>query len=120
MHNWNLFLANVVSPGKVASYLNTEGVLTSGTMDEKLEQIHTQFWVALYPDEYEIYANYRRTGYPVLIPLNAAGNVTNGTIPRRLIYPASEEGNNSDNYSAAISKIPGGNVFTGRVWWDKP
>ncbi len=42
----------------------------------------------------KLFANWRRTGYPKLTPSrNAASypnNVTNGEIPRRFIYPASE------------------------------
>ncbi|HEX9828444.1 MAG TPA: SusD/RagB family nutrient-binding outer membrane lipoprotein [Flavobacteriaceae bacterium] len=82
-----------------------------------LEQINTQYWIATFLDEYEAYANWRRTGYPVLTPVNYPGNESNGTIPRRLIYPTNEVVLNAENYNAAISS-QGPDKFTTRMWWD--
>ena len=83
-----------------------------------LEQINTQYWVATFLNEYETFANWRRTGFPVLVPVNYPGNETNGTIPRRLTYTESEATNNADNYAAAIA-AQGPDVLTTRVWWDQ-
>lgn len=69
-------------------------------------------------DEQEIYANWRRTGYPQLTPVNFPGNVTNGTIPRRIKYPTSEYSVNSSNLAKALER-QGRDVFTTRIWWDK-
>ena len=82
-----------------------------------LEQINTQYWAATFLNEYETFSNWRRTGFPVLTPVNYPGNVTNGTIPRRLTYSESEQSTNPDNYAAAIA-IQGPDVLTTRVWWD--
>lgn len=91
----------------------------SGTTAQQLEQIHTQFWVThfMFTDYIEIYANWRRTGYPVLIPVNYPGNETGGTIPRRLRYPESEQSLNRENYSDAL-QMQGPDLYTTRVWWD--
>ena len=51
-----------------------------------MEQVNTQLWAAVLLNEYEAFANWRRTGYPVLTPVDYPGNVTGGTIPRRLRY----------------------------------
>ena len=83
-----------------------------------MNQIHTQIWIGLFVDEQEIYANWRRTGYPVLAPVNFAGNVTNATIPRRIKYPTNEYSVNSINLSKAVER-QGRDAFTTRVWWDK-
>jgi len=83
-----------------------------------LEQINTQYWAATFLNEYEAFANWRRTGFPVLVPVNYPGNVTNGTIPRRLTYSTSEQSNNVANYEAAIA-AQGPDELTTRVWWDK-
>lgn len=88
------------------------------SFEKQLEQINTQIWVALYLDEYEVFANWRRTGYPVLVPVNYPGNVTAGTIPRRLIYPNAEGASNTKNVQEAIAR-QGANTLTTRVWWDK-
>jgi hypothetical protein len=85
-----------------------------------LEDINTQYWITTFMDEYEAWANWRRSGFPVLTPVNYIGNVTNGTIPRRFTYPGPEAAVNGKNYNDAVSRISGGDVMTGRVWWDKP
>lgn len=101
-----------------APYLTLNPYNTAGTFDQKMNQIHTQIWIALFVDEQEVYANWRRTGYPVLVPVNFPGNVTNGTIPRRLKYPVSEYSVNSSNLAEAL-KRQGEDTFTTKIWWDK-
>ncbi len=82
-----------------------------------LEQINTQYWAATFLNEYEAFSNWRRTGFPVLVPVNYPGNVTNGTIPRRMSYSESEQTNNAENYQEAIAR-QGPDELTTRVWWD--
>jgi hypothetical protein len=91
-----------------------------------LSQINTQYWLCTILDEYEAWSNWRRTsniatnpnGYPALTPTVYPGNVTKGTIPRRLEYPASEKVTNSASYNAAVARLTGGDMLTSRVWWD--
>ena len=83
-----------------------------------LEQIGEQYWVVNWLNFYEAYANWRRTGYPVLTPVNYPGNESNGQIPRRVRYPSSEYSVNPDNLAAAVAAM-GPDAFTTRVWWDK-
>lgn len=83
-----------------------------------LEMINNQFWIATLFNGYEAWSNWRRSGYPALVPVNYPGNVTNATIPRRLPYPLSEANNNGANYNEAAAAVPGGDKLTGRVWWD--
>ncbi|KVV13242.1 SusD/RagB family nutrient-binding outer membrane lipoprotein [Flavobacterium sp. TAB 87] len=99
-------------------YLTANPFNAAGSLEDKLNQINTQIWVALFVDEQEVYANWRRTGYPVLTPVNFPGNVTNGTIPRRLKYPTSEYSVNSVKLAAAIEQ-QGEDNFTTKMWWDK-
>jgi len=82
-----------------------------------IEQINTQYWAATFLNDYETFSNWRRTGFPVLVPVNYPVNATNGTIPRRLTYTESEAVNNPDNYAAAIA-AQGPDIMTTRVWWD--
>lgn len=121
MRSWSLYGdAGVISDSKVQTYVAANAL--TGTSEEMMEQIHIQFWVALFPNEPEIFANWRRTGYPILTPVNVPGNLTNGTIPRRLIYPPAEKSLNTVHYQEAVDRIDGGggeDVFYGRVWWDK-
>jgi len=99
-------------------YLALNPFNAAGSFEDKMNQIHTQIWIALFVDEQEVYANWRRTGYPVLVPVNFPGNVTNGTIPRRFRYPTSEYSVNSANLAEAV-KRQGEDNFTTRIWWDK-
>ena len=99
-------------------YLTLNPFNAAGSFEDKMNQIHTQIWIALFVDEQEVYANWRRTGYPVLVPVNFPGNVTNGTIPRRFKYPTSEYSVNSANLAEAV-KRQGEDNFTTRIWWDK-
>lgn len=82
-----------------------------------LEQINTQYWMATLLNEYEAFANWRRSGYPTLTPVNYPGNVTGGTIPRRMRYREAEAVANPVNYQEAISR-QGPDELTTRVWWD--
>ena len=77
------------------------------------------YWAATFLNEYESFANWRRIELPVLVPTNYPGNVTNGTIPRRLTYSTSEQSNNTENYNEAIAR-QGADLLTTRVWWDIP
>lgn len=82
-----------------------------------LEQIATQRWIHLFMHGYEGWAEWRRTGFPVLAP--PVGDPTR-PVPRRNSYPDAEKFNNTANYLEAIQRQFGGtNLISGRVWWDK-
>lgn len=86
-----------------------------------MRQIGWQYWAVTLLNEYEAYANYRRTGYPDLTPINYPGNISNGQIPVRLAYPGNAAG--FDAFDAALSAQGMGNDpigwMTVPVWWDK-
>ena len=106
-----------ISQATINAYL-ADNPYVAGTFDKQMEQIHTQFWVSQFMNNMEIYANWRRTGYPKLTPTNYPGNETGGTIPRRIPYPQSEASINTVNYNAAIAD-QGPDLWTTRIWWDK-
>ena len=110
----------VISSTKADAYLAQNPYLTSGSIEEQMEQIHTQKWVTLFLDEYEIFANWRRTGYPELTPVNYPGNLTGGVIPTRFVLPDAESTINATNFQEAVDRQGVGNSFTSTVWWDKP
>ncbi len=86
-----------------------------------LKQINEQYWLETSTtfNFIEAWFNWRRSGYPALVPVNYPGNVTGGTIPRRLPYPATEISNNPAGYAAGVADLNGGDKLTSRVWWDK-
>ncbi len=106
-----------VSAGAAAAYVAANPYVAGTT---GLQMINTQYWelTNTMMDFYESWSNWRRTGYPALVPVVYPGNATNGTIPRRFPYPLVEAANNPANYTAAHNAVPGGDVLSGRVWWD--
>jgi hypothetical protein len=88
---------------------------------QEMKMINEQYWVNANAtfSFIESWSNWRRSGFPVLTPVVYVGNVTNGTIPRRMIYPSSEKTSNGTNYLSAVSaNLSGGDLLTTRVWWD--
>ncbi|KGO86566.1 hypothetical protein Q765_10090 [Flavobacterium rivuli WB 3.3-2 = DSM 21788] len=88
-------------------------------LNAKLNAIHTEIYLvnAVTFNHIEAWANWRRTGFPALTPVNPPGNETNGVIPRRLKYSANEYGVNGANVAEAINR-QGPDLFTTKVWWD--
>jgi hypothetical protein len=103
----------VVSDSEISDFL-TANPLTAGT---ELKQINEQLWIALMLNGPEVFANWRRSGYPVL-PDSPNNESTSKTIPRRFQYPLSEKEQNAEHVNAAIAVI-GEDDWTKRVWWDK-
>jgi hypothetical protein len=84
---------------------------------KELQMIDTQLWAALLLNGPEAYANWRRTGFPVLTPA-ITGESTTTTIPRRFEYPLTETEQNSANIAKAVAALGGKDDWTARVWWD--
>jgi hypothetical protein len=104
----------VTNTAAIDTYLAQPSVAYNNTV----ERIITQKYLALFPDGFEAWAEWRRTGFPTLLQIPNQGE-TNGTVPRRVIYPQSEASLNAAAYEAAIA-TQGPNTMTTRVWWDKP
>lgn len=96
----------------------------SASPEQKQERIIIQKWIANYHLGNEAWADYRRTGYPKMIPATAAGNKSNGEVDsrlgaRRMPYPQSEYTNNPDNIAFAVANyLKGEDNMATRVWWD--
>ncbi|MEO5681370.1 MAG: SusD/RagB family nutrient-binding outer membrane lipoprotein [Chitinophagaceae bacterium] len=110
--------ASAVAAGARDTYV-VANPLGAGT---ELQQINTQYWIASFLNGPEAFANFRRSGFPVLTanPYGQPTNpdVPNGTFIRRLGYPTSEQSVNSTNYNAAVAK-QGADKLSTRIWWDK-
>ena len=125
-------------PGSPADYYN-QGIKASlemyGIMDESvfqsfisqsqiqydqtraLEQIITQKWVSLCMNGIEAWFEKRRTGFPVLAPLEFSGTINQGYFPRRLTYSEAERRLNGANLEKAVTRMGGDTQLT-KVWWD--
>lgn len=88
------------------------------TFDQKLQRVQTQKWINFYMSNgYEAWTEWRRTGYPVLVPAPDAVN-EDKKIPRRQCYPQTENDLNKQNYDAAIA-AQGPDKLSTKLWWDK-
>ena len=88
---------------------------------KKLERIITQKWIAMFPDGDEAWAEYRRSGYPILFPVVV--NLSGGKIPtnpgvRRVPYPEREYNSNTAGVEAAVTLLGGPDHGGTRLWWD--
>lgn len=80
-----------------------------------LELVMNQKWVHMFLQSTEAWTDYRRTGFPALIP---AANGAIPTIPRREGYPVEEPQINGASYQEAVER-QGPDDLTTRMWWDK-
>lgn len=94
----------------------------SGDFEKSLERIITQKWIAIYPDGPEAWAEFRRTGYPKVLPVvtnNSNGTINTDIQVRRIPYPQSEYNTNREGVTVGISKLGGQDNGGVKLWWDK-
>jgi hypothetical protein len=103
-----------IATAAIDAYLAQPGVVYAGGA-QGMKQIAYEKWVALFNQETEAYAEYRRLDFPVLVPGPDAATTT---VPTRLPYPDIEQSLNAENLAAAKS-AQGDTDITGHVWWDK-
>ncbi len=103
----------------IATYLAAADIAwdNTGTLNDKMEQIHLQKYYALFLADHQQWFEYRRTGHPVL-PVGA-GLRNNGVMPARMTYPVYVQSTNPTNYQLAVA-AQGPDVISTQVWWQKP
>ena len=98
-----------------------ENFLANVPYDGTLESIINQKYVALFWVGYEAWADYRRTGYPVLTI--GSGTFNDHILPTRLVYPTNTMETNKENYNAAVERLRtyygGADDMKTPVWWSK-
>ncbi|RXK62487.1 SusD/RagB family nutrient-binding outer membrane lipoprotein [Lacibacter luteus] len=95
----------------IATYL-AQPAVALGTGDA--QKIAEQRWLSHFPDGNQGWAEWRRTGYPVLTPAPGSGK----QVPRRIPYGPNEPLYNPTNYAAAAAGYSN-NSQDAKVWWDK-
>jgi len=85
------------------------------------EQIGTQRWLSTFPDGYEGWASWRRSGYPKLyaVPNSDNADLEPGAVIRRLVFPSSEAINNAKGLETGLILLGGPDKASTRLWWDK-
>ena len=85
--------------------------------DKAIETIMRQKYVATFWVGVESWADYRRTGYPVL-RTNGPAAQNNGILPTRMRYPSTEAFQNAKWYEEAVTGwLNGDNNMTTDMWW---
>lgn len=131
---WGIGVAKTHYNNGVTAAITQYGVFDGGEIDDSaaaaylkahpyvdangLSMINTQFWACTFFNEYEAWANYRRTGFPALVPVTYTGSQSPGAIPRRMYYSSVDKQVNTANYNAAVAGMTGGDKVTSRMWWD--
>ena len=106
--------ASAIATADIEAYV-TANPLRVGS---ELRDINDQYWVASFLNGPETFANFRRSGFPVLTPNPYPGKDVSPFV-RKITYPDSEYAINKANLNAAITR-QGGDKLDTRVWWDKP
>lgn len=102
--------------------------MSSGSEEEKLEQIITQKYLANYPNGFESWSEWKRTGYPRMfgVPFDLSNkgsqNISSSGKEygvRRYPFPQKEFELNRENVTAAQALLGGTDNAATNVWWDK-
>lgn len=119
MMMWN------VGSGDIDTFLANEDIAQlNGSMEENLEKIAVQRWIADYTDGFEAWAVVRDTGYPkelaegVSDQLYYSLGTLNGKYPQRMRYGSGAYNTNGSNTEAA-NAIQGPDEQKTNLWWAK-
>jgi hypothetical protein len=109
----------IISSADANAYADTHPLDVS-TNENSLKMINEQYWATSgsqlnFTDAWN---NWKRSGYPVLTPVVYTGNFSGGVIPRRQPYPTNEGTLNKESYDAAVGRLPGGDTWSSKMWWD--
>lgn len=95
---------------------------TRNQQEVQLQKIITQKYLALFPNAYEAWTEYRRTGYPFIMkpadkgaPFRIGGNARMRA-PERFSYPASAYDSNP-NLKVIPSLLGGVDLGATQLWW---
>lgn len=83
-----------------------------------LQQINTQYWISSFLNGPEAWANFRRSGFPVLRKNPFPSQQIRGNFINRMPYPIAELAVNQTNLQTAVQKQGADDLDT-KVWWDK-
>jgi hypothetical protein len=108
-----------MTPDGLSRGISTLPVRFSTVAAEQEEQIAMQKWLATYPDGFEGWSNFRRTGYPKLYPpatLEATSDVPAGQFIQRIPYPDGVKGLSAAETQRAGARMGGDKQFT-KLWF---
>lgn len=94
----------------------------SAGFETNLERIIVQKWIGNFPNGWESWADFRRTGYPKWFPVVnnlSTDGVTSARGMRRIPFPQTEFNTNEANVKAAIQMLGGPDTGATDLWWAK-
>ncbi len=104
----------ITDAAAIGAFLASPSVAYQGGV-AGLKQIATQKWIALFSDDAQAWAEWRRTCQPAnVVP---GPNTIVPYIPRRYYYSTTEASVNAANLNAAIAR-QGADNFGTRIYWD--
>jgi hypothetical protein len=110
----NLITTGTEGTAYIAARLNDATTAPGGI----LQVIGEEKWKVLYGQAFDAWAEWRRTGYPALVP--ATDFLNTGVIPRRYAYPTEEQSLNSANYDIGVAALsPAVDLGSSKIWWDQ-
>lgn len=84
------------------------------SLEDKLEKIYYQKYLSLLYTDIQAWAEYRRTGHPVLP--KGDGLMNDGIMPTRLYFPSSVQAANPTNYKEGVALMGKDDLKT-LTWW---
>lgn len=119
----NAYINNATNTPTTPAFTNrpvsTLPVAFSTVAAEQFEQIQVQKWLAVYPDGFEAWSNFRRTEFPrFYTPANydPTSDVQAGNFIQRIPYTAFMKGLNKSGVQAAETRMGGAGQAT-RLWF---
>ena len=95
----------------------------SASTATNLERILVQKWIASFPNGWERWGDFRRTGYPKMFPVVNNQNTDGVTADRgmrRIPYSEKEYNTNQTNVADAVANLLGGpDTGATDLWWAK-
>lgn len=108
-----------MTPDGLSRGISTLPVKYSAVAAEQEEQIGIQKWLACYPDGFEGWANFRRTGFPKLYPvasLESTSDVAPGQFIQRIPYPDAVKSLSGAETTKASTRM-GGDKQATKLWF---
>lgn len=110
------------SSNNIAAASDVSTLYNIGEDEKNLERIIVQKWIANFPNGWEAWADFRRTGYPKFFPIvenHSTEGVTLTRRMRRLPFPEGEYNTNAENVQAAVTMLGGKDNSATDLWWAK-
>ncbi len=92
--------------------VDVSGYISDVAFDGSMEQLGTQFWIAMFDNPFEGWSVWRKFDAPEFNLPEDTGN----PVPLRYTYPINEQNLNNANYEAASSAIGGDSQQTPLFW----